>query len=86
MSPSAFAIVRWGDSTLLTRRTVLEELGLTDGERITEGQMRRIVVLNCAAFVADMELAALAGQPSTDVSDLKARLATARGRASHADK
>ncbi len=65
---------------LLVQQTVLEEMGLTAGQSITEAQMWKCIELNASAFVADMATRRAAGEDVPDTSSLEAKLADIAAR------
>jgi hypothetical protein len=76
MSMGGFSSVYRDGVSLLVRGSVMELMGLLDGQSISDEQAWKIIELNAAAFVADMDLRRAAGEADIpDCSELKAQLA-----------
>ncbi len=70
-----FATVYHEGNGLLVRPVVLKELGLREGQRITEAQMWKCIELNAAAFVGEMDARRERGEPNIpDTSKLERML------------
>jgi hypothetical protein len=65
---------------LLVQQTVLEEMGLTPGQSITEVQMWKCIELNATALAADIAIRRATGEDAPDTSLLEASLANIAAR------
>lgn len=66
------ATVFHNGNPLLAKQEVLDEMNLKDGQDITEGQMWKIIELNAASLLAEIETRKLAGEKGLpDTSDLQ---------------
>jgi hypothetical protein len=73
---SRYSTVYRSGSALWVVASVMAEMGLRNGQSVSDAQAWKIIELNAAAFVADMDLRRAAGEADIpDCSELKAQLA-----------
>jgi hypothetical protein len=74
-----FKKVYLNGSELSVKDIVLEQMGLCSGQEITEDQAWKAMELSTAAFVAEMDMYRISGEPNIpDCTRIKASLARIR--------